>query len=53
MTIVKKKLPRLKTDAKAEAFVDKADLSEFDLSVMFELRFELGPEWDSERHPSP
>jgi predicted DNA binding CopG/RHH family protein len=40
---MKKKLPRLRTDAEAEAFVDKADLTKFDLSGMRELRFELGP----------
>jgi predicted DNA binding CopG/RHH family protein len=39
---VKKKLPRLRSDAEAEAFVDKADLTKFDLSEMRELRFELG-----------
>jgi len=39
---MKKKLPRLRSDAEAEAFVDKANLAEFDLSKMRELRFELG-----------
>lgn len=40
---MKKKLPKLKSDAEAEAFVDKADLTQFDLSGMRELRFEFGP----------
>ncbi len=40
---MKKKLPRLKSDAEAEAFVDKADLTKYDLSEMRELRFEFGP----------
>jgi predicted DNA binding CopG/RHH family protein len=40
---MKKKLPRLKSDAEAEAFVDKGDLTEFDLSGMRDLRFEFGP----------
>jgi predicted DNA binding CopG/RHH family protein len=31
----------MRSDAEAEAFVDEADLTEFDLSG--ELRFELGP----------
>jgi predicted DNA binding CopG/RHH family protein len=39
---MKKKLPKLASDAEAEAFVEKADLTEFDLSAMRELRFELG-----------
>jgi CopG antitoxin of type II toxin-antitoxin system len=29
---MKKKLPRLKSDAEAEAFINKADLTEFDPS---------------------
>jgi predicted DNA binding CopG/RHH family protein len=40
---MKKKLPRLKSDAEAEAFINKADLTEFDSSGMRELRFELSP----------
>jgi hypothetical protein len=31
---MKKKLPEFKTDAEAEAFVDEADLSQYDLSGM-------------------
>ena len=38
---MKKKLPVLTTDAEAEAFVDNADLSEYDLSEMVPMRFEL------------
>ncbi len=38
---MKKKLPRLKTDKEAEAFVATADLTEYDLSVMRPVRFEF------------
>lgn len=38
---MKKKLPVLTTDAEAEAFVDTADLSEYDLSEMVPMQFEL------------
>jgi len=38
-----KKLPVLKSDREAEAFVDRADLSEYDLSEMKLVRFELRP----------
>jgi len=38
---MKKKFPKFKTDAEAEAFVEKADLSEYDLSDMMPMRFEL------------
>jgi predicted DNA binding CopG/RHH family protein len=38
---MKKKFPAFKTDAEAEAFVDTADLSEYDLSDMTPMRFEL------------
>jgi predicted DNA binding CopG/RHH family protein len=38
---MRKKLPVLTTDAEAEAFVDTADLSEYDLSEMVPMRFEL------------
>jgi predicted DNA binding CopG/RHH family protein len=40
---MKKKLPKLRSDAEAEAFVEMADLTQFDLSEMRELHFELGP----------
>lgn len=40
---MKKKLPVLTTDAEAELFVDTADLSEYDLSEMVPVRFELKP----------
>jgi predicted DNA binding CopG/RHH family protein len=36
-----KKFPDFKTDAEAEAFVATADLSEYDLSDMTPMRFEL------------
>lgn len=38
---MKKKFPVFKTDAEAEAFVDTADLREYDLSDMTPMRFEL------------
>jgi predicted DNA binding CopG/RHH family protein len=40
---MKKKFPDFKTDAEAESFVDTADLSEFDMSDMVPVRFELKP----------
>jgi predicted DNA binding CopG/RHH family protein len=40
---MKKKLPRLTSDAEAESFIDNADLTTFDLSTMRELHFEFGP----------
>ena len=38
---MKKKLPELKTDAEAGAFVDTADLSDYDLSELVPMHFEL------------
>ncbi len=38
---MKKKFPDFKTDAEAEAFVETADLSKYDLSDMTPMRFEL------------
>ncbi|HVP84044.1 MAG TPA: BrnA antitoxin family protein [Rhizomicrobium sp.] len=38
-----KKLPSLKSDRAAEEFVEKADLSEYDLSGGEFVRFELKP----------
>ena len=38
---MKKKLPKLKSDAAAEAFVAKADLTAFDLSGLVPMRFEM------------
>jgi predicted DNA binding CopG/RHH family protein len=38
---MKKKFPKFKTDAEAEVFVEKANLSEYDLSDMVPMRFEL------------
>ncbi len=40
---MRKKLPRLKSDAEAEAFVAGADLTQYDLSVMVPMRFEMKP----------
>jgi predicted DNA binding CopG/RHH family protein len=40
---MKKKLPRLKSDNEAEEFVEKADLTEYDLSGMRPIRFEFQP----------
>jgi predicted DNA binding CopG/RHH family protein len=40
---MKKKLPRLRSDEEAEAFVANADLSEYDLSEMVTVRFEFKP----------
>lgn len=37
---MKMKFPNFKTDAEAEAFVEKADLSEYDFSDMRPMRFE-------------
>lgn len=38
---MKKKFPDFKTDDEAEAFVESADLSEYDFSGMVPMRFEL------------
>jgi predicted DNA binding CopG/RHH family protein len=40
---MKKKLPTLTSDEEAEAFVANADLTEYDLSEMVPMRFELKP----------
>ena len=40
---MKKKLPRFKSDKAAEKFVEKADLTEYDLSGMRPIRFEFQP----------
>jgi predicted DNA binding CopG/RHH family protein len=40
---MKKKLPRFQNDKEAEKFVDKADLTEYDLSEMRPVRFEFQP----------
>ena len=50
--IMKKKLPKFKTDAEAEAFVDKADLSQYDLSGMKPVSFEFQPK-AREHHHAP
>ena len=38
---MKKKIPTFKSDREAEAFVDTADLSKFDLSGAIPMRFEV------------
>jgi predicted DNA binding CopG/RHH family protein len=40
---MKKKLPKFRSDKEAEDFVDKADLTEYDLSAMRPVRFEFQP----------
>lgn len=40
---MKKTIPSFKSDAEAEAFVEAADLSEFDLSGAQLVRFEMKP----------
>jgi predicted DNA binding CopG/RHH family protein len=40
---MKKQLPILRTDEEAEEFIDKADLTEYDLSVLTPIRFEFQP----------
>jgi len=40
---MKKKLPRFRNDKEAEEFVDRADLTEYDLSEMRPVRFEFQP----------
>ena len=38
-----KPLPHLKSDEEAEAFVESADLTQYDLTEMTPVRFEFGP----------
>lgn len=40
---MKKKLPRFKSDKAAEKFVEKSDLTDYDLSSMRPIRFEFQP----------
>jgi predicted DNA binding CopG/RHH family protein len=40
---MKKKLPVLISDKEAEDFIDKADLTEYDLSGLTPVRFEFQP----------
>ena len=40
---MKRKLPRFKSDREAEKFVEKADLTEYDLSGMRPIHFEFQP----------
>jgi predicted DNA binding CopG/RHH family protein len=43
LSIMKKKLPVLKSDKEAEEFVANSDLTEYDLSGMRMVRFEFQP----------
>jgi predicted DNA binding CopG/RHH family protein len=43
LPILKNKIPDFKSDAEAEAFVDTADLSQFDLTGFKPVRFEFQP----------
>ena len=47
---MKKKLPRLKSDKEAEDFVEKADLTEYDLSGMRPIRFEFQPKSERSKY---
>jgi len=40
---MKKKLPKLRSDKEAEAFVAQSDLTDYDLSGMRTVRFEFQP----------
>ena len=40
---MKKKLPKLRSDKEAEAFVTGADLTQYDLSKMRKVQFEFQP----------
>jgi predicted DNA binding CopG/RHH family protein len=40
---MKKKLPRFRSDKAAGDFVEKADLTEYDLSALQPIRFEFQP----------
>jgi predicted DNA binding CopG/RHH family protein/uncharacterized DUF497 family protein len=42
-TTMKEKLPRFRSDKEAKDFVEKADLTEYDLSAMRPIRFEFQP----------
>ena len=41
--IPEEKLPRFRSDKEAEEFIEKADLTEYDLSPMRPFRFEFQP----------
>jgi hypothetical protein len=47
---MKKKLPVLKTDKEAEAFVATTDLSQYDLSDMRPLQYEFAPKAQARHH---
>ncbi|WP_309084716.1 CopG family antitoxin [Chelativorans sp.] len=48
---MKKKIPVFKTDEDVEAFIENADLSEYDLSEFKPFRFELTKEKDEGEEP--
>ena len=52
---MRKKLPRLKSDKEAKAFVETADLTEYDLSRFKRVRFEFQPKTErvNMRLPAP
>ncbi|MCC7048241.1 MAG: BrnA antitoxin family protein [Alphaproteobacteria bacterium] len=52
---MKKKLPRLRSDSEAEAFVADTDLTQYDLSEMKRMRFEFQPKTErvNMRLPKP
>ena len=52
---MKKKLPKLTTDEAAETFVAEADLTEYDLSSLKQVRFEFQrlSEQPQEERPNP
>lgn len=52
---MKKKLPKLRSDEDAEAFVAKADLTDYDLSGLRTVRFEFQPKTErvNMRLPKP
>jgi predicted DNA binding CopG/RHH family protein len=52
---MKKKLPKLRSGKAAEAFVAKADLTQYDLSVLRTARFEFQPKTErvNMRLPKP
>ncbi|MCT8989795.1 BrnA antitoxin family protein [Chelativorans sp. SCAU2101] len=47
----KKKIPRFKTDEEVEAFIENADLSEYDLSEFKPFRFDFAKEKDEDEKP--
>jgi hypothetical protein len=48
---MKKKIPTFKSDQAAAAFIDKADLSQYDLSGAQLVRFEINTAKNKRIHP--